>query len=124
FHLRNPTGDFRRTSDAAVYGCRFSSGAGCVMRMTQRFSGARFMPERPELIPLIAGLPETVPFVGPETQERARGRPFRARIGANESGFGPSPRVIAAMGEAAREMWKYCDPESYDLRSALATSLG
>lgn len=82
------------------------------------------MPERPELIPLIAGLPETVPFVGPETQERARGRPFRARIGANESGFGPSPRVIAAMGEAAREMWKYCDPESYDLRSALAASLG
>ena len=36
-------------------------------------------------------LPSTVPFVGPETQERNRGRPFKARIGANENVFGPSP---------------------------------
>ena len=42
-------------------------------------------------------LPSTVPFVGPEAQERARGAPFHARIGANESVFGPSPKAIAAM---------------------------
>jgi choline kinase len=35
-----------------------------------------------------ANLPSTVPFVGPEAQERARGEPFRARIGANECVFG------------------------------------
>mgnify|MGYP006290125273 CR=1 FL=1 len=46
---------------------------------------------------LAAALPDTVPFVGPEEQERARGAPFRARIGANESVFGPSPAAIEAM---------------------------
>ena len=53
------------------------------------------------ITPLVASLPSTVPFVGPETQERRRGRPFRARIGANENGFGPSPKAVAAMAEAA-----------------------
>ncbi|MEM6759390.1 MAG: pyridoxal phosphate-dependent aminotransferase [Pseudomonadota bacterium] len=67
---------------------------------------------------LAASLPASVPFVGPEAQERARGRAFDARIGANESVFGPSPAAIAAM--AATEQWKYGDPESHDLRQALA----
>ena len=79
---------------------------------------------RPLLTPLAQSLPSTVPFVGPETQERISGRPFRARLGANENGFGPSPRVIAAMAEAAGDVWKYGDPESLDLRRALATKHG
>ena len=70
--------------------------------------------------PLVESLPATVPFVGPEAQERARGQPFRARIGANESVFGPSPKAIAAMREAAAEVWRYADPENHDLRHALA----
>ncbi len=78
---------------------------------------------RPRLTALAESLPATVPFVGPEAQERARGRPFRARIGANESGFGPSPAVSNAMTAAAGEMWKYCDPENHELRSALAEHL-
>ena len=82
------------------------------------------MPVRPLLTPVIRALPVTVPFVGPEAQERERGRPFRARMGANESGFGPSPRVIARMEQAAAEMWKYCDPDNYDLKVALARHLG
>lgn len=69
-------------------------------------------------------LPSTVPFVGPETQERQRGAPFEARLGANESVFGPSPKAIAAMQEAAGEIWQYGDPESYDLRHALAQKHG
>ena len=56
---------------------------------------------RPPLTPLVDSLPSFVPFVGPEAQERGRGAPFRARIGANESSFGPSPKVIAAIAEAA-----------------------
>ncbi|TPL55673.1 pyridoxal phosphate-dependent aminotransferase [Mesorhizobium sp. B2-4-4] len=75
---------------------------------------------RPPLMPLVAGLPSTVPFVGPEAQERERGRAFRARIGANESSFGPSPRVIARMAEIARDMWMYCDPDNHDLKVAAA----
>ncbi len=78
------------------------------------------MTGRPSLIPLVEALPPTVPFVGPEAQERDRGRPFRARIGANESSFGPAPSVIAAMSQAARDMWMYCDPDNFDLKSALA----
>ena len=82
------------------------------------------MTDRPQFTPLAESLPATVPFVGPEAQERTRGRMFRARIGANENGFGPSPRVVAAMGAAAGEMWKYCDPENHELRAALAARLG
>ncbi|MCJ8139755.1 pyridoxal phosphate-dependent aminotransferase [Falsirhodobacter halotolerans] len=78
----------------------------------------------PRFTPLVAGLPSTVPFVGPETQERQRGQPFAARLGANESVFGPSPRAIAAMVAAAQDVWKYGDPESHDLRQALAAHHG
>jgi histidinol-phosphate aminotransferase len=82
------------------------------------------MPQRPRLTPLARSLPSTVPFVGPEAQERARGRPFRARIGANESSFGPSPKVVSAIAAASAEAWKYCDPENHDLKAALAGHLG
>ena len=75
----------------------------------------------PNYTPLVASLPAAVPFVGPETQERARGAAFTARLGANESVFGPSPRAIAAMAEAAKDAWMYGDPEAHDLRAALAT---
>jgi histidinol-phosphate aminotransferase len=78
----------------------------------------------PRYTPLVASLPSTVPFVGPETQERRRGRPFRARIGANESGFGPSPKAVAAMAAAAADAWMYCDPENHDVKAALAAHLG
>ncbi len=74
----------------------------------------------PRYTPLIDSLPATVPFVGPETQERARGRPFAARLGANENIFGPSSLALAAMERAAREVWMYGDPENHDLKQALA----
>lgn len=68
-------------------------------------------------------LPSSVPFVGPETQERARGATFEARLGANESVFGPSPKALEAMRDAASETWKYGDPENFDLTHALANHL-
>ncbi len=74
--------------------------------------------------PLVASLPSTVPFVGPEAQERARGKGFRARIGANESVFGPSPKAIEAMQEAASQVWMYADPENHDLKQALSAYHG
>ncbi|MDQ2083991.1 pyridoxal phosphate-dependent aminotransferase [Xanthobacteraceae bacterium Astr-EGSB] len=73
---------------------------------------------------LVDSLPATVPFVGPETQERARGRRFRARIGANENSFGPSPKAVATMAAEAAEAWKYCDPENFDLKAAIAAAHG
>jgi len=78
----------------------------------------------PRYTDLAASLPATVPFVGPEAQERRIGRPFRARLGANESGFGPSPKAIAAMQAAAAEAWMYGDPENHDLKAALAAHHG
>lgn len=82
------------------------------------------MSSRPSLTKLAESLPSTVPFVGPETQERQRGEPFLARIGANENGFGPSPAVKAAIAEAVDGIWKYGDPENHDLKAALAAHHG
>ena len=76
----------------------------------------------PRLTPLAQSLPATVPFVGPETQERARKAPFIARLGANESVFGPSPRAVRAMADTP--VWMYGDPENHELRHALADHHG
>jgi histidinol-phosphate aminotransferase len=78
----------------------------------------------PRYTGIVGPLPSTVPFVGPEAQERRRGRAFRARIGANESVFGPSPKAVEAMARAAAECWKYGDPENHDLKHALARMHG
>ncbi|WP_375175323.1 pyridoxal phosphate-dependent aminotransferase [Pseudooceanicola sp.] len=78
----------------------------------------------PRYTNLVQSLPATVPFVGPETQERDRGAPFAARLGANESVFGPSPKVLEAMRTADAEIWKYGDSTSHDLRHALAAHYG
>jgi histidinol-phosphate aminotransferase len=82
------------------------------------------MHDDPRLTPLAASLPATVPFVGPEALERRMGRAFRARLGANESLFGPSPAALAAMAQAAGESWQYGDPEVHDLREAIAAHHG
>jgi histidinol-phosphate aminotransferase len=51
-------------------------------------------------------------------------RRFAARLGANESVFGPSAAAIAAMARAAQDIWMYGDPENHDLRTALAEHHG
>ncbi|HIP24257.1 MAG TPA: pyridoxal phosphate-dependent aminotransferase, partial [Rhodobacteraceae bacterium] len=76
----------------------------------------------PRYTELSKTLPASVPFVGPETAERAQGAGFVARLGANENVFGPSPKALEAM--AAADIWKYGDPESYDLKQALAKKHG
>ncbi len=74
--------------------------------------------------PIVAGLPATIPFVGPEAIERRIGRGFALRLGANESLFGVSPKVEAAIGaEVARAGW-YGDPEAFELRTKVGQSLG
>lgn len=76
------------------------------------------------LTPHAASLPSTVPFTGPEALERRSGIPFRARLGANESLFGPSPKAIAAMQAAGPSTWMYGDPENHALKQALAIHHG
>jgi len=68
----------------------------------------------------VAGLPSTIPFVGPEALERRRGVPFDVRVGANESAFGMSPKAASAMRDAIERIAWYGDPEGYDLRAAIA----
>ena len=65
-------------------------------------------------------LPETVPFVGPESQERKNSFRFKARLGANESVFGASNMVMNAIKVQTEEVWKYGDPESFDLLQKLS----
>ena len=78
----------------------------------------------PRYTPLVDSLPSTVPFVGPEVQERARGGAFTARIGANENVFGPSPKAIEAMRAADAGIWMYADPTNFDLINGLAEHHG
>ncbi len=78
----------------------------------------------PRYTKLVQSLPASVPFVGPEQQERARGAEFAARLGANENIFGPSPKAIAAMQAETVNIWKYGDPTSHDLKQALAAQMG
>ena len=69
---------------------------------------------------IVNKLPASVPFVGPEAQERSIDQLFKARIGANESVFGPSEKAISAMKKHLSEVWMYGDPENFDLKHALA----
>ena len=69
---------------------------------------------------IVKKLPSSVPFVGPEAQERNLKQFFRARIGANESVFGPSSKATLAMQNEITKTWKYGDPENFDLKHALA----
>ncbi|PCH94140.1 MAG: histidinol-phosphate aminotransferase [Rhodobacteraceae bacterium] len=79
--------------------------------------------KQPRYSALTNSLPASVPFVGAEVQERARGQVFAARLGANESGFGASPKALAAIQSADPEIWKYGDSDSYDLKAALSDHL-
>ena len=74
----------------------------------------------PRYTSLVNNLPSTVPFVGPETQERERKLLFEARLGANENMFGPSPKALSALKKYSNEQWMYGDPTSFELRCALA----
>jgi histidinol-phosphate aminotransferase len=55
---------------------------------------------------------------------RETGRSELVRLGANESAFGPSPKAVAAMSADLERLSWYGDPESYDLRAALAAKHG
>ncbi len=69
---------------------------------------------------VVADLPASVPFVGPEQIERERGFTFRAKLGANESPFGPSPKALEAIQAAAGDSWNYPDATAFPLRQAIA----
>lgn len=80
--------------------------------------------KKPDFAPIPASLPAMVPFTGPETLARQSGTPIRARIGANENGFGLLPSVLEAMQAAAVDAWCYGDPDNHDLRQAIAARHG
>jgi histidinol-phosphate aminotransferase len=70
--------------------------------------------------PVVEAIAPMTPFIGPEQLMRETGRSSLVRLGANESPFGPSPAAVAAMGAELERLWWYGDPESYELREALA----
>jgi histidinol-phosphate aminotransferase len=74
--------------------------------------------------PAIAALPPSRPFVGPEELASRVGRAELVRLGANESAFGPPPAALAAMRAALERTSWYGDPESLELRTALAARHG
>jgi histidinol-phosphate aminotransferase len=74
--------------------------------------------------PSIDALPAATPFVGPERLMREHGRRELVRLGANESAFGPSPAAMAAMRDEIDRLAWYGDPDSLELRDALAAKHG
>src|SRR3954464_9609381 len=62
----------------------------------------------------------STPYLGPTEMERRRGRPYRARLGANECLFGPSPEALTVMKAYASRMMFYSDATHRKLRHALA----
>ncbi len=68
----------------------------------------------------VEAIPATTPFIGPEQLMRETGQRELVRLGANESAFGPSPRAVEAMSRELPRLALYGDPESLDLRDALA----
>lgn len=76
------------------------------------------------LRPVIKALPDARPFVPRESIERELGRPLDLLVGANENGFGPSPKVALAITEGFERMWRYPDGETFNLRSGLARHYG
>ncbi len=74
--------------------------------------------------PAIQAIPVTTPFIGPEQLMRETGRRELVRLGANESAFGPSPRAVEAMIAEMPHLSWYGDPESLELRDALALKHG
>lgn len=74
--------------------------------------------------PAIDAIPATTPFIGPEELMRETHRTEFVRLGANESAFGPSPKAVAAMTAELPHLCWYGDPESLDLRDALAAKHG
>jgi histidinol-phosphate aminotransferase len=70
--------------------------------------------------PAVEAIPQTTPFVGPEQLMRETHQRELVRLGANESAFGPSPIAVAAMTRELPRLAWYGDPESLDLRDALA----
>jgi len=80
--------------------------------------------EPPQPAPLVRDLAPTRPFIAPEELARRSGRASLIRLGANESAFGPPSEALAAMrAEIERASW-YGDPESMELREALAARHG
>jgi histidinol-phosphate aminotransferase len=78
----------------------------------------------PDFTPIVAALPTSRPFVAPEELARRVGVPELLRLGANESAFGPPPSALAAMSrELGHTSW-YGDPESAELRAAIAARHG
>src|SRR5580704_6704883 len=68
----------------------------------------------------VEAIPATTPFIGPEQLMRETHQRELVRLGANESAFGPSPKAVAAMSAQLSRLAWYGDPESLDLRDALA----
>jgi histidinol-phosphate aminotransferase len=72
----------------------------------------------------VEAIPAMTPFVGPEELMRSSGCATLVRLGANESAFGVSALALAAMADALPRLSWYGDPESLDLRDALAAKHG
>jgi histidinol-phosphate aminotransferase len=71
---------------------------------------------------VLADLDIGQPFMGRRSFERARGRPYKARLGANECLFGTSPAALRVFTSRIDELAFYADPTHAELREMIAKS--
>src|SRR4051794_13146654 len=77
------------------------------------------------LTQILAAIDTSSPFLGATELERRRGRPYRARLGANENLFGTSQAALRVLAEAAvYGINRYSDPMHFELRDAIAAEWG
>jgi len=70
--------------------------------------------------PHILALTAYEPGKPEEELRRELGLSDVVKLASNENPYGPSPRAIEALNEAARRLHRYPDPRGHDLRHALA----
>ncbi len=75
----------------------------------------------PDWVRSLAPYPPGMPV---EELEREYGITDSIKIASNENPLGPSPRAVAAVIEAAKNMHRYPDGAAFYLRRALAQRLG
>ncbi len=74
------------------------------------------------VITLRPGIADLAPYVGGDVEDDGNARIIK--LSANESALGPSPRALAAYGQAAERLHRYPDGASADLRGAIASRHG
>lgn len=73
-------------------------------------------------VPALPGIEKISPYVGGESALKGAARVIK--LASNEGPFGPSPKAVEAMNDAAKAMHRYPDGSAIALREAIGARFG